>query len=327
MSEAVFYFALFKPECLELLKRDVAARYPELRWSFSRPGFATFKGPPGVAFAPWLVLASGISIGKHLGDGQAQSRAREVQRPTAELPRRHWRFHPEQQTWCGAQKETSAGGASASPILNLITLDRGSDAAEIWLGLSEEYPARTFVGAPRDVPANAPSRAYAKIVEVCAHWDIRWPPGEVVLELGAAPGGASIALLERGMHVLAVDPGEMAEGVRALATERGALYRPVQKKASHLDRADLAGLPSAPSWLVCDINLAPPVALTQLAHAYGLVKRSVHTLIWTCKINDDKALATVPAVLHRLGELTRGMPEVAHLPSHRREFSVVVRRQ
>jgi len=133
-----------------------------------------------------------------------------------------------------------------------------------------------------------------------------------------------MALLEQGMPVVAVDPGEMADTVRALAHERDVFYRAVQKKASSLDRTDLAGSPRAPSWLVCDINLAPPVALTQLAHAYGLVKRSVRTVIWTCKINDDKALETVPGVLRRLGDLTHGSPQVAHLPSHRREFSVVI---
>jgi hypothetical protein len=126
------------------------------------------------------------------------------------------------------------------------------------------------------------------------------------------------------MHVVAVDPGEMADTVGAVAKEQRAVYRAVRKKASSLDHSDLLGLPRAPGWLVCDINLAPPVALTQLAHAYGLVKRRVRTIIWTCKINDEKALETVPGALRRLGELTGGSPQVVHLPSHRREFAVVI---
>jgi len=323
--QAVFYFAIYKPECWGLLKREVATRYPELRLAFSRPGFATFKGPPQVAFAPWLALASGTSLGKaQLVDGQVQlGDWGDVS--VAERTRFHWHFDPEQEAWRGEEHNPLIGAAAAAPSVHVITLDR-TVGAEAWLGLSEQRTLGRFVGAPVVPPEHAPSRAYAKIVEVCAHLGIAWSPGAVVLELGAAPGGATLALLEQGMHVVAVDPGEMDKAVPGWATQRGVLYRRVQKKASNLDRADLTGLPGAPSWLLCDINLAPPVALTQLLHAYGQVKRSVRTLVWTCKINDDKALETVPGVLRRLGELTQGSAQVVHLPSHRREFAVVIER-
>lgn len=314
--QAVFYFALYKPECSALLKREVALRYPQLRLAFSRPGFATFKGPPGVTFAPWLALARGTSLGKaSLADGQV---------PVSRGARYQWHFDPEQEMWLGREQSAQTAQVSSEQSLHAIQLDQGAETAEVWLGLVEQPRGRAFVGAAVAPPANAPSRAYAKVVEVCAHFGIPWSPGAVALELGAAPGGASIALLEQGMHVVAVDPGEMADAVGALAEERTAFYRAVKKKASSLDRSDLLGQPRPPSWLVCDINLAPPVALTQLTHAYGLVKRSVRTVIWTCKINDDKALETVSGVLQRLGQLTHGAPQVAHLPSHRREFAVVV---
>ena len=67
-------------------------------------------------------------------------------------------------------------------------------------------PRRESLAAPRrphpvDVPADAPSRAYAKIEEAIAWASLPIEAGQVALEIGAAPGGAVMALARRGLEV------------------------------------------------------------------------------------------------------------------------------
>lgn len=172
-------------------------------------------------------------------------------------------------------------------------------------------------------PPEAPSRAYSKLVEALAHFHITLRPGETALELGAAPGGATFALVERGLSVLAVDPAEMDPRLAPFASERGLVLRHVKKPAQALQAADLAGLPSAPTWLISDMNVAPPISAQHLLRARALIKRSLSGAILTLKLNDTAAVDTLPRVL---GELERAFgrpPGVTHLPSHRREVVVV----
>lgn len=58
------------------------------------------------------------------------------------------------------------------------------------------------------------SRARFKLLEAFARFDVRLVNDGHALDLGAAPGGWTSLLLERGMHVTAVDTGELAPTVR-----------------------------------------------------------------------------------------------------------------
>lgn len=157
-----------------------------------------------------------------------------------------------------------------------------------------------------------------------AHFRITLRPGEAVLELGAAPGGATLALLERGQAVVAVDPAKMDERLAPLAAERGLILRHVGKPAQALASSDVSGLPSPVRWLVSDMNLAPPVAVQQLLRARALVKKTLRGAIVTLKLNDKAALDTLPKVLTELERAFESAPQVAHLPSHRREVVAVI---
>lgn len=60
------------------------------------------------------------------------------------------------------------------------------------------------------VPQAAPSRAAMKLAEAFLWLDRAPEPGELCVDLGAAPGGWSWVLLERRANVLAVDPARLA---------------------------------------------------------------------------------------------------------------------
>lgn len=59
------------------------------------------------------------------------------------------------------------------------------------------------------------SRAEFKLLEAIEMFDIPMRPDWTAVDLGAAPGGWTKVLLERGMHVIAVDPAELAPAVAA----------------------------------------------------------------------------------------------------------------
>jgi len=104
----------------------------------------------------------------------------------------------------------------------------------------------------------APSRSFLKIEEVFERMGDAPRKGEVVVDLGAAPGGWSYACLRRGARVIAVD--------------RGPLKLPPDA-ASEIEHLRENGLTFSPSprllpvdWLLCDMLVSPGTAL-------GILKR------------------------------------------------------
>jgi len=96
------------------------------------------------------------------------------------------------------------------------------------------------------VPADAPARSAMKLAEALSWLGVGPEAGEVVADLGAAPGGWTRVLLERRARVVAVDPAELAPEIAKL---RGVTH----VKASAFDYA-----PDEPvDWLVCDMAWRP----------------------------------------------------------------------
>jgi 23S rRNA (cytidine2498-2'-O)-methyltransferase len=96
------------------------------------------------------------------------------------------------------------------------------DRVAVGVGPARDAPSLAPGGRLRvHVPEAAPSRAAMKLLEAF-HWLDRAPdPGDVCVDLGAAPGGWSWVLLERRARVTAVDPAFLA---RSLAGRRGLVH-------------------------------------------------------------------------------------------------------
>jgi 23S rRNA (cytidine2498-2'-O)-methyltransferase len=93
-----------------------------------------------------------------------------------------------------------------------------------------------------------------KLVEAFAWLDRAPEPGEVCVDLGAAPGGWTGVLLERGAKVYAVDPGQLAPSLRG---RKGLLH--LRADAFHFD-------PGEPvDWLFSDMAWRPLEAAGLLA--------------------------------------------------------------
>ncbi len=134
-----------------------------------------------------------------------------------------------------------------------------------YVGISpRDNSARWVMGIPRlKVPRQAPSRATLKLEEAWHHfvpadeWDERLTGGKAV-DLGAAPGGWTWQLVNRGMFVDAIDNGPMDEGLM----DSG--------QVTHHRSDGFAYEPKKPvRWLVCDIADKPSRVASMIARWVG----------------------------------------------------------
>jgi 23S rRNA (cytidine2498-2'-O)-methyltransferase len=96
------------------------------------------------------------------------------------------------------------------------------------------------------VGKEAPSRSAMKLVEALAWLDRTPEPGDLIVDLGAAPGGWTWVMLERRAKVIAVDPGNLD---RSLAGRRG---------LTHARGNAFQFAPTEPAdWLLCDMAYRP----------------------------------------------------------------------
>ena len=159
------------------------------------------------------------------------------------------------------------------PVLHIIF----TDATTAWLcrlqpGDGSPWP----MGVPRlRMPREAPSRSALKLAEAfheflgeagCAQ---HLRAGLRAVDLGAAPGGWSWQLAQRGLHVTAVDNGPLAPSAHATGM------------IEHVQADGFTWRPRRPvEWMVCDM-VEQPGRIAQLVAdwvASGRAKRSIFNL-------------------------------------------------
>jgi 23S rRNA (cytidine2498-2'-O)-methyltransferase len=314
-----FVFATCLPGVEPAVKLEVARTRPELRFAYSRPGLVTFKSPnevapddvPGSAFARvWgasLGAAPDVEAARQLLAEVGASRVHVFPRdPDAQLDLSSW------------QALGPDGPAAPGEIVADVILAEGEPA---WLGVHRHdatRPPHPGGSIPVEIPAAAPSRAFAKIEEAIAWAKLPVAAGQVALEIGAAPGGAVLALAQRGLEVIGVDTGALAPEVLALPN-----VTHVAKKVGALRWEEL---PARIDWLLVDVNLAPQVALHEVARLMPKLRPTLRGAVFTLKMNDWKFVAELPRLVERIREM--GLPDVRlrHLPSNRREICAVALR-
>ncbi len=290
MTESAFLFAVCQAGSEGALKREVAREHPSLRLAFSRPGFLTFKSPSplgaDVELRSVFARVSGLSLGR-------------APTPDHDLVHRYSR---------DGLLPLVREGRPAEPgerVLDRVIVDPGEE----WVGLHLHGPGRSAhpAGNPAlALPSHAPSRAYQKLAEALLWSGAQPQPGECALEIGSAPGGAALLLLEKGLHVIGVDPAPMAP--RVLASKA---FTHLKRGAEKLTPKDL---PRPPDWLLLDVNLPPEQALP-LIEPFAAGCRG---LLLTLKIHDDASADRIPRWLARLGLPARA----TQLPSHKSEILV-----
>lgn len=315
------------------VKDEVARAEPTWRFSYSRPGFVTFKctgGSPldehGLAQRHWTFAhAHGMSLGRVRGekleelaarvwkqesvaalaaDGIAAVHVWQVPAPDADTDHDH-----DTNPLCEAIEAAvrraapqSCVGLHAAPlpecrparrngrVLDVVVLSPG----EWWIGhhLAVRRHERWPGGAiPVALPEHAVSRAYAKLNEALAWSDLPLAADDECVEIGCAPGGASQALLERGLFVTGIDPAEVDPSV--LAHPR---FRHLKKRGRDVRRKEFEGV----RWLVADMNIAPDATLDQVEAIVNHPGVSIRGLVLTLKLSDWKLSSRLPQLAARV---------------------------
>ena len=132
-------------------------------------------------------------------------------------------------------------------VLDCVILAPG----QWWVGyhrarsVSSRYPGGMMC---LEMPAEAVSRAWLKMEEALRWSQLPIPPAARVAEIGSAPGGASQALLARGLFVTGIDPAEMAPSVL-----NHHHFTHIRRRSTQVRRREFRKI----RWLTADMNVAP----------------------------------------------------------------------
>ncbi len=169
-------------------------------------------------------------------------------------------------------QERGALDAAAARRLHVFL----TDGATAYVGVGDAAHGSPWpMGIARvRVPYGAPSRSASKLAEAVAVFlgdghDQMLKAGMRAVDLGAAPGGWSWYLAQRGLKVTAVDNGALKGDVA------------IDPRVTHVRADGLSWRPRAPvDWLVCDIVLQP-IRIAGLVGdwiAEGLARRAIVNL-------------------------------------------------
>jgi len=342
---STFAFITVQPGAEALAKADIAARRPELRPAFSRPGFLTFKADgepltPEMGSPTLFARAFGVCLGAvsvEAGEEPVQavlSRLKALE-PGGDAVLHVYRRDGEclgeeasgegpwtgdrvlARAFAGAPWPVNLAPAEGQLVLEAIEVDPG----RFWIGAHRhgaEHRATPGARPPRwSAPPEAPSRVWYKLEEALWWSGATIGPRDVVLDLGCAPGGGSWAMLRRGARVVGVDPAEVAPEVLG---EPGFEHRAIGFEA-----VDPASVAPETTWVVFDINLSPMLTLKHLRRLLtGLT--GVHSAFVTLKMNRPQHLGKVPWMLEQLQRAGFTELRVTQLFYNRREIFVYARR-
>lgn len=330
MKKPEFVFATCRSGSEPSLKREVAARHGGwLTPAFMRPQLITWKTKtemrPDFELEAAFSAVSGFSAGMAKTAADVAARVHEQALEVSQIhvfPRVIGEDGVPEETWQRVDlihQEIASlvrQGKTSPLILDVILGEEG----EPWfLGIHRRSPgAHPCPGAlPHlQLPPEAPSRAWLKIEQSLAWLGLDGAgslAGKTALDLGSAPGGASWALLQRGMKVIGVDTGLM--DARVL----------VHPNYSHLPvpagDISLRELPREIDLLASDMNLHPGLAVKYVER----FTRELHPrwLALTLKMNDGQVESMIPTLLQQLRRFAPGEVYARQLPANRREITVI----
>ncbi|MDQ6418087.1 SAM-dependent methyltransferase [Paenibacillus sp. LHD-117] len=133
------------------------------------------------------------------------------------------------------------------------------------------------------------SRAKFKLLEAERTFGIRYSDFKNALDIGAAPGGWSSLLLERGLRVTAVDPADMHPSLGG------------HPALTHLKQnaSDVSLTPESFDLLVCDMSWSPMLMCRLVLDLKAALKPEA-TAVITIKLMHKKPLQTIREVKERL---------------------------
>jgi 23S rRNA (cytidine2498-2'-O)-methyltransferase len=162
-----------------------------------------------------------------------------------------------------------------------------------------------------ELPANAVSRAWLKMEEALRWSQFPIPIGAHVAEIGSAPGGASQALLSRGMIVTGIDPAEMHADVL-----NNPHFTHLRRRSTQVRRREFRKI----RWLTADMNVAPNYTLEAVEAIVMYPHVSIRGMILTLKLPDWSLAADIPGYIERVKSWGYNIVRARQLQHNRREI-------
>lgn len=321
-----FLFALTNPGTEKALKLEVEMMNLGWRLSYQRRGFVTFK-----ADAPFTLksltaeLACARRLSLSLGKSQSLEAAVKLLGDVSVI--QHARYF-----------ERKMQGVHVSPQLpdpqkgdlvgTIVELGDG----EFWSGIHQHAPMLSPDPAGDSgilMPEKSPSRAWLKLEEASRFFDLKFTRQDIVVELGCAPGGVVLALLDRGISVIGVDPAKMAEVVmtaaipnRKDATNHYPWFYHCRKPAALTSKRDL-GLDV--TWFMSDMNQSPEVVLKECAR-FCKMAPSIRGALMTLKLTDPAQVVEKENWFSSLREMGFKTIRLQQLAVHHKELALLAMR-
>jgi 23S rRNA (cytidine2498-2'-O)-methyltransferase len=164
-----------------------------------------------------------------------------------------------------------------------------------------------------EMPPEAVSRAWLKMEEALRWSQLPIPPGARVAEIGSAPGGASQALLARGMIVTGIDPAEMAPAVL-----NHPHFTHIRRRSIQVQRREFRKT----RWLTADMNVAPKYTLDAVESIVTHPMANIRGMLLTLKLPEWSLAQRVPEYLERIRRWGFNIVRARQLQYNRREICV-----
>lgn len=322
-----------------------------MRFAYSRPGFLTFKlggdhWTPDFDLRSVFARAHGFSLACLTIENPIEA-AREFWRLGGEIgPRRlhvwqrdlaaagHRGYEPgltEQAAavrarlleevgsaaWNGSGFDPDPIAADGDLVLDCVLIAEN----QWWVGYHQAHSALSrYPGGFFDValPSEVVSRAYVKMEEALRWSEFPLRAGQLCVELGSAPGGASQALLHRGLRVIGIDPAEMDP--RVLAHPR---FQHIRKRGHEVRRREFRDV----DWLMADMNVAPQYTLDTVEAIVTHPQVNIRGVLLTLKLVEWSLAGQISTYLDRVRSWGYDDVRARQLPHHRQEFCLAARKR
>lgn len=314
-----YVFALCNPGSEKALKLEAEMMALGWRPGYQRRGFVTFKADTAFSLHS---LDVEIACARRLCLSLGKTSTREE----AELLLAGHKIH---HTRYFERKMQGVAGDSQPELGEIIGTVVELGPAEFWAGLHRHAPFLSPYPAGDSgivMPADSPSRAWLKLEEAVRFFDLEFTGKDIVVELGCAPGGVVLALLQRGVSVIGVDPAKMAEVVLTSAIQNrqdAPSNRPwfyhCRKPAALASKRDLG---QGVTWFMSDMNQSPEVVLKECAR-FKAMAASIRGALITLKLTEVGQVADKQSWFAALRGMGFKTIRLQQLGVHHKEFALL----
>jgi len=291
-----FIFALCNSGAEKTVKLEVTAMGLPWRFSYQKKGFVAFKAAPEVgrftfdsldvplAFARRLCL----SLGKAPTREAAELLVHAVTDPGTGIHQARYFDHKMEgmPLLAGTLVPLPKIGACIGTVVELAP-------GEFFAGV---HVHKRFLSPDPGgdsgitMPERSPSRAWLKLEEAVRFFDCKLTNNDIVVEVGCAPGGVVLALLDRSVSVIGVDPASMSDVVRpyeiADRTEipvgKKTWFYHCRKPAALVGKRDLG---RGVTWFMSDMNQSPEVVIKECLR-FAAMAPDIRGALITLKLTD-----------------------------------------